>query len=581
MGFIGDLSNALTLQIHHVTALLDQPFLRTTTGKVVLALASFLILSVGIVAYTYVYTNLRYRYQMSRLAKDDIQQPPAIPYSLPFLGSALQWLAPKPGLFWKNLFSYHPRSTGACTLLLGGQNTHILFDAAGVAALFKAKEPTRDRFNELLMANVFGLPETEIRKFYGQKGEIFQDEKGNEAPTAKQQQENVWHEYLIKTDAVAELTQEFTDRLKTSFQHDKGLEDGATIEVDMSRWIRDHMFKASTDAFMGTSLLETYPEFVDDFWEFDKAFLSLFFGLPKATLKKEHAALQKVLAGTRKWHRAIYAQCGGQPVDPKEGPSWEPILGARVTRARHIYFNERDLNSDMRASADMGILFGISSNAIPCTSWMIMHIIDPNGDKTLLPRIMEELKTTETPRGLDISKLISLPLLQSTFQETLRLYTDALVTRDLPNDLILLMHDGKKSMKFEKGSIMMAPSYLGHHDAEKWDTPEAPSEIFYAERFLKTDPATGKQTFSMNGTSGKLFPFGGGKTICPGRVFAKQEVLGAVAIILLGYDLTPITFVDLKGNKTSTFPGLADGYGGNGIMAANGDLRVSLRKRKA
>ncbi|KAI7684379.1 hypothetical protein KC353_g21221, partial [Hortaea werneckii] len=53
--------------------------------------------------------------------------PPQIPYTLPFLGNTRDFLAPYPGQYWTKLFSWHPRSTGICTLLVGGRKTHILF----------------------------------------------------------------------------------------------------------------------------------------------------------------------------------------------------------------------------------------------------------------------------------------------------------------------------------------------------------------------------------------------------------------------------------------------------------------------
>jgi hypothetical protein len=580
MTLIGVAQDALSPWLHSVFKLLDTPFLHGTTGKIAIASFSFIFAILSVLVFTFIYTNVRYRYQLSRLSKDSPQRPPAIPYTIPFLGSAIDFLAPKPTLFWKNLFSYHPRETGACTLLLGGQHTHILFDPAAITSLFKAKEPTRDKFNEQLMENVFSMPKVEIEKFWGAKGEIFVDEKGNEIASAKKRQEDIWHEYLIKTESVAELTREFTKLLRESMLADEKLRNGETVEVGIVEWLRGHMFKASTNALMGTRFLEIYPELNQDFWEFDKAFLALFFGLPKAVMKKEHAILQKCLEGTKLWHKTVYEESNGTPEDPKAA-SWEPLFGSRVNRARHIYFQSRNLSSDTMAAIDLGIMFGLSSNAIPSAGWMIMHIIDPNGDKTLLPRVMKELRSARNVDGsLDISKLIALPLLQSIFQEALRLYTDVLVTRTLPSDLILPMKDGKQKMMFPKDSIVMAASYLGHHDAEKWDSPEAPCEMFYAERFLKEDPTTGKETFTMAGTTGKFFPFGGGKTICPGRVFAKQEVLGAVAIVLLEYDLRAVDYVDARGNKTSKFPGLMDAYGGNGIMPMDGDIKVKLTHHK-
>jgi cytochrome P450 len=208
---------------------------------------------------------------------------------------------------------------------------------------------------------------------------------------------------------------------------------------------------------------------------------------------------------------------------------------------------------------------------------MLMHILSSD-DETLMPRVMKELDMVKRPDGtLDVPTLISLPLLQSIFQEVLRMYTDVLVTRLAHKDLVLPINDQNQQVLIKKGTVAMAPSWIAHHDEDTWLDP--PCETFYAERFLKKDPETGKETFTLTSTNGKLFPFGGGKSICPGRVFAKQEVLGSLAMTLLTFDFELLGFLDEQGKDTTKFPSIRNAFLGTGVVVAGGDLKVRIRKR--
>jgi Cytochrome P450 len=546
---------------------------------VLIPLATFLA-SLLLITSTYVYTHLRYKLELPRHVKAapsaKPQNPPKIPYTLPWLGNSLDFLAPRPGLFWRNLFSTHPRETGACTLLLGGQTAHVIFDPSAVQALFKVRGLGREKFNHQIMQNAFSMPREQVSKFYGLGEQPTIDEKGR-AITATEKQEEIWQEFLVKTDAVNELTRTFTRRFKGYVEADERLADGQTVEVGLMEWLRDHMFNASSTALLGSRLLDVYPQLTAEFWPFERAFLGLFFGIPTVFTPKEKKARDTAMAGFIRWRIQMDEECKGKPVDPRSDVSWEPIWGSRASRARQLFYEERGLTTHSRAAADLGFLFGIASNAIPSAGWMLMHILDPNGDKTVLPRLMKELEAAKMSDGeLNISILVGLPLLQSIWQEILRLYTDVLVTRDLKEDLVLPFDEGARQMVFRKGALVMAPSYLGHHDAARWTEP--PHETFYADRFLKKDPETGKSIFTMGGTNGKLFPFGGGKTICPGRVFAKQEVLAAVALTLLEFDLQGLGYVDQKGMSTEKFPCFVQAFSGSGVIAMDGDVKVRMKR---
>jgi cytochrome P450 len=92
--------------------------------------------------------------------------------------------------------------------------------------------------------------------------------------------------------------------------------------------------------------------------------------------------------------------------------------------------------------------------------------------------------------------------------------------------------------------------------------------------------------FSTAGLTGKFFPFGGGHYMCPGRTFAKQEVLGAVAVLLLNFDIEFVEFVKPSGQGyTSTgqgadgFPKLKNGFAGNVVVGLEGDMKVNIKKK--
>jgi hypothetical protein len=288
---------------------------------------------------------------------------------------------------------------------------------------------------------------------------------------------------------------------------------------------------------------------------------------------------EKILNGFEQWRLKILADCEGKPMDPKGPVKWESLFGSKVVRARHLWYESVGFSSRGRAGMDFGFLFGLASNAIPAAGWMLMHILDPKGDPTLLERVLQELRPAKLDNGtLDIPTLISLPLLQSIYFEILRLYVDVLVTREVKNDLVLPVDDENREVLINKG-FLMVPSWPYHHDDTNWFDP--PADVFCAERYLKRDPESGKEIFSATGTGGKMFPYGGGRSICPGRVFAKQEILASVAMILLEFEFEFVDFLDNTGKATTKFPGLSAAYPGSGVVVMSGDMKVRIKRSRA
>ena len=565
-----------------VATFLERCYYQLPSWLLIIPLPALLIF--GIVLTTVrLYTTYRYRLSLSlhlpSAAKSTKPNPPPpIPYSIPFLGHAIAFLAPYPGEFWSQLFRSHPRTTGACSLLLGGKYSHILFSPSAVQALFKARGLNHDGINLQIAELGFGVEYKEAVKFFGLKEAA--DESGL---TPVQQQERVNHNYLLEKKSVNELTAKFMLVLHEQLAAEKFKSEGEDKTTEgktehLYSWLQARIFQASTTAFMGSRILEIYPNLRADFFDYDRHMLTMFFRVPKWLSPTAYNVRDRTLDGLVCWQQQMLAECSDNPADPDGSIDWEPVFGSRANRARQRYYASRGLKLRTRAAMDLGFLFGLSSNAIPAAGWMLMHILNPQGDVSLRGRVMDELATAERSDGsLDIPTMIALPLLQSVLHEVLRLYVDLLIMRELKDDLVLPLDDGQRRILLEKGSIVMAPSWLGHRDEALWTNP--PHDQFYAERFLQQDPETGKQIFTTKGTTGKFFPFGGGKTTCPGRVFAKQEVLASVALVLRTFDIESLGFVDEKGQTTNKFPGLRKSYGGSGIMATDADMMVRIKQR--
>lgn len=553
-------------------------------GRMPLPLLIFavpIVLSLILLITVHLYTTNRYHRSLSAARGTKATPPPPIPYTVPWLGHAIAFLAPRPGQYWTQLFHSHPRETGACSLVLGGKHAHMIFSPSAVQALFKARGPGRDGFNLEIAHLGLGVEMKEAQKYFGM-GEG-PDHTGK---TPVQQAEEMNHKYLLERKSVNELTAGFTrvlrDQLLAELHSQKEDSAGAGVEKTerLNDWLQERIFRASTVAFLGSRILEIYPTLREDFFAFDRHMLTMFFRVPKFLSPTAYNVRERALDGLTRWQEKMQGESHGDPVDPDGVIDWEPVFGSRANRAKQRYYISRGLSLKARAGMDLGFLFGLSSNAIPAAGWMLMHILNPHGDPTLKGRVMEELASAERGDGLlDIPTLGALPLLQSVFHEVLRLYADLLVTRELREDLILPLDDaGKRKVLLEKDSVVMAPSWLGHHDATVWSDP--PCEQFCAERFLSTDSETGKPVFSTSGTTGKLFPFGGGKTMCPGRVFAKQEVLASVAMVLSMFEIEVVGFVDEKGKDTDQFPDARETYQGSGIVATDADMKVRIKSRK-
>lgn len=160
---------------------------------------------------------------------------------------------------------------------------------------------------------------------------------------------------------------------------------------------------------------------------------------------------------------------------------------------------------------------------------------------------MTEVANSRTGIDLDMAKLTSQPLLQSTYAEVLRLRVAIGMAR--------INEDSDFSLggyRIRKNQPMIIFSLSAALNEEAWAAagrlPVKPLSDFYAERFLVTCPESeqasdhslespGQEVFSLEGLSGCWLPYGRGQRMCPGRHFAKNEILGTFAFLFTQFEL--------------------------------------------
>jgi hypothetical protein len=534
-------------------------FSHLTAGFVAVFLSILLISTTSLLWTTREY-HARIR-DFEGSAKEKPGHVPLIPHAIPVLGSTLSFSTQKVGAYWRWLSSEcRKKGINAVSILLNGKKTHFVFTPDGVSGAFKSRLLTRFELDRQLGRNSLGMSTQDALKAF----------PSDLNPKTSLTTERIHTNLLLSTAAVNTLTDKFIEVFQNRLLNLDTDKDG--LEVNLYQWIREQAFHASIVSLGGTKLLEMFPDISTDFWTWDEGLVGMIFGTPRLFARKAYAARDTLVDKLEQWLVAGYAV----PVDESD-PDWEPTFGAKVMRKRHEYYAQQKMSLRGQASADLIFFGGILTNAIPSIGWMLMHILSPTNPPELRDCVMDEIKSAQREDGsIDVPSLSKLPLLNSMFHEVLRVYIDLLIVRQVDADATIGAHI------VHKNEMIMAPSWLSHRNPDNFSKPDA----FDPARFLVDDPKTGKMKFSTEGLTGKFFPFGGGHYMCPGRTFAKQEVLGAVAVFLLNFDIEIVEFVKPwgqgyipAGKSADGFPRLKNGYAGNVVVGLEGDMKIKMRRK--
>ena len=320
---------------------------------------------------------------------------------------------------------------------------------------------------------------------------------------------------------------------------------GPEVEIDLFAWLRRAMTAASTSAVYGPENPFTREYGLETaFWDFEREFTDLLLGIaPKYTARKAYRGRAKIAEAMQR-----YFERNGQE------------RGSGLVKTRYDAGKKHGLSMETISVFELGDCIGVLINSVPTTFWLLYHIFS---SPDLLASIREELSSaiTTTPdsdgtacTNIPVHKLQgTCPLLTATYKEVLRHRTHSSSSRYVRHDTLLDNH-----YLLKKESIIQIPSAVIHTNPELWG---ADAKEFNPRRFLKADSSAFSSSSSLaslgnesSTASAEERPntgaalkkasfraFGGGATLCPGRHFATSSILAVVSMLVMRFDITPVS----------------------------------------
>ncbi|XP_003464463.3 cytochrome P450 7A1 [Cavia porcellus] len=334
----------------------------------------------------------------------------------------------------------------------------------------------------------------------------------------------------LQGDALAALTQAMMENLQVTLRpQGAGPLTAAWVTEGMYAFCYRVMFEAGYLTLFGRDLARQDVQrglirsSLDHFKEFDRVFPALVAGLPIRAFKTAHRAREKLAEGLG--HERLRARAR---------------VSELISLRMHLNDTLSTFDDAEKARTHLALLWASQANTIPATFWSLFQMIrSPEAMEAAseevqkaLEKAGQQLSFEGKPVHLSQMQLNDLPVLDSIIKEALRLSSASLNIRTAKEDFTLHLEDG--SYNIRKDDIIALYPQLMHLDPEIYPDPLT----FKYDRYLDENRKT-KTTFYSNGIKLKYYymPFGSGATICPGRLFAVQEIKQFLILMLLYFEL--------------------------------------------
>jgi len=285
---------------------------------------------------------------------------------------------------------------------------------------------------------------------------------------------------------------------------------GEARRIGIYAWLRDAITTATTRSVYGPMNPYDDKAVADAFWEFESGLMSILVGvLPSITARKPVAGRNKVAKAFEAYYRA-----GGVE------------QASALAKLRYQAEINNGVPVEDIARYEVGGSVAIMVNTAPAAFWTLFLVFSHPG---LVEEIRNEIDACVAADGdtriLDITTLkSSCPLLLSAYQEVLRHRSMGTSVREVMEDTYL------DQWLLKKGAMLQMPSRVIHQDPTLWGDDAAD---FDPRRFLAENRQNRAKDVCFRA-------FGGGKTLCPGRHFATNEVLAVVAVFIARLDMKPV-----------------------------------------
>lgn len=334
-----------------------------------------------------------------------------------------------------------------------------------------------------------------------------------------------------------------------------------TKSLSLYSFCRYTLVDAACMTFIGPEILDIDPQFVEHYVQWDNTSWKIPHQVPRIFCRDLNKARDKLVDAFVKYY--------SRPEEERPRISW--LFNRMQSEQQRLGFSVQETasisilmlwayvtNFTIHINPLVGI-FGltlwtsVNFNTFRMAFWVFAHIIC---DLALKATITSEVSSLRRPDGsLDLMELSSCcPTLDAVWLEALRLYSNGTVARNTIRTTVI----GNKTIR--PGTQVLGPLRMTHLQPRIFG-PDA--DEFNIERWMRDKNLESTKAFA---------PFGGGKTLCPGRFLAKREVTRFVAIALSRFDMRPAgeTKVPLPAVEK---PALT-------MLDPRTDLLVEVRRRK-
>ncbi|EMD31428.1 hypothetical protein CERSUDRAFT_109437 [Gelatoporia subvermispora B] len=481
---------------------------------------ALLLLSVTVLGYF-----LRFRSTRSR-------RPPLVPYTIPWLGSALD-LNKDPDKFFREASARY--GSVFRVKALGQEITYVTAPSL-IQGIY------RDNKHYEFMPLRLEIME----KVFATAHEV------THAPAMIDTYFPAQHRALAPSN-VPELLSAYAERAFELFS--KAIDGADGTSMSLIQFIIPPTYCAAAAALLGKDFpaMETYAPFR----KFDDAFPLMLAGLPRFMLPGPHKAWWEVIRLIEQ-----YLETAKQ----KEDAELPAFVRSTLSMA-----DGSGWSTETAATVLASYLWAAEANAIWAGYWLIVFMLQEPGG---LAPLVEELDRARaawlaahpgTPLTPDAFHTFiadsagALPLLGSAIQETLRVTSDVMALRRVIEPVEM------EGYELGVGERVVSVTRLVHLDEEIHPGAEA----FRPTRYLEN------QKFTKNGKAvpNHSMPFGGGVSMCEGRHFVMGELKILIALLLtyatIGID-----------PKKPEIPKMSRNRIGAGIMPPIGDLNVIIKRRQ-
>ncbi|KAK0623481.1 cytochrome P450 [Immersiella caudata] len=430
----------------------------------------------------------------------DPHEPPLLRPWIPFIGHIIS-LARESNGYYARLFRKKPLPI--CTLPMLNGKLYVIHSAPLIAAGMRNRELSFDPFAVDFSEGLLGIERKYVDEVFAKPGWV---QTMTDTVHAALAGGNV---KIMKAACYRELAEGLN-----------GLAKEGPVEVGNSYdWLALVVPRAFLRALFGKN--NPFDDrAIQALWDFDAGVAALALNMmPSVVASKAYKARQIL------WDKIFPFY---------EAESWRGDDVSPLLRMRGDKLLRDGVPWDAIAKIEINIPWASVTNTVPDLFWILVNVFSK-------PHILEKFRaeaaelTTITADAngtrvacVDADQLVEKPYINAVYWETHRLYNEILANRRVMADTTIRDPTDGREYFLEKGINVQFATGSPHRNPQTWGSD---ADMYRPERWFE---ATSAEEKTMRAS---LFPFGGGRNLCPGRSFAISESLGLMSALAQGFDI--------------------------------------------